>query len=61
LLAVIFEPFRRGDAEGTGLGLGLYIVRSIAQAHGGDVTVTSSTEHGTTFTIRLPVEGTHES
>jgi signal transduction histidine kinase len=60
LLAVIFEPFRRGDAEGTGLGLGLYIVRSIAQAHGGDVTVTSSTELGTTFTILLPVEGARE-
>jgi sigma-B regulation protein RsbU (phosphoserine phosphatase) len=42
------------------LGLGLYIVRSIAQAHGGDVTVTSSTELGTTFTILLPVEGARE-
>jgi two-component system sensor histidine kinase/response regulator len=55
LLSVIFEPFRRGG-DGAGLGLGLYIVRAIAQAHGGDVTVTSSAEVGTTFTLRLPVE-----
>lgn len=55
LLPSIFEPFRRGHAEGSGLGLGLYIVRAIARAHGGEVTVTSSAQHGTTFTIRLPV------
>lgn len=36
------------------LGLGLYIVREIAIAHGGDVDVTSSEESGTTFTVRLP-------
>ena len=45
LLPVIFEPFRRGGGGGgAGLGLGLYIVRAIAQAHGGDVTVTSSAD-----------------
>jgi len=57
LLSVIFEPFRRGaGGDGAGLGLGLYIVRAIAQAHGGDVSVTSSAEVGTTFTLRLPTE-----
>jgi signal transduction histidine kinase len=56
LLPVIFEPFRRGDGDGAGLGLGLYIVRAIAQAHGGDVTVMSSADQGTTFTLRLPGE-----
>ena len=57
LLSVIFEPFKRGGGgDGAGLGLGLYIVRAIAQAHGGDVTVTSSTELGTTFKLRLPSE-----
>lgn len=56
LLPVIFEPFRRGGGDGAGLGLGLYIVRAIAQAHGGDVTVTSSADFGTTFRLRLPVE-----
>jgi len=56
LLPVIFEPFRRGGVDSAGLGLGLYIVRAIAQAHGGDVTVTSAAERGTTFTLRLPTE-----
>lgn len=36
------------------LGLGLYIVDKIVRAHGGSVDVTSSTEEGTTFTVRLP-------
>jgi signal transduction histidine kinase len=60
LLPVIFEPFKRGDGDGAGLGLGLYIVKAIAQAHGGDVTVTSSRELGTTFTLRLPTEPKRE-
>jgi PAS domain S-box-containing protein len=58
-LAAIFEPFRRGGAEGTphpasGLGLGLFIVEQIIRAHGGSVSVRSSAEEGTTFTVRLP-------
>jgi signal transduction histidine kinase len=36
------------------LGLGLYIVHSIVEAHGGSVHATSSADHGTTFTVRLP-------
>ncbi|MCY1081202.1 PAS domain-containing protein [Archangium sp. miwbw1] len=58
LLAGIFEPFRRaveGDAHPTsGLGLGLFIVREIARAHGGTVEVRSTEAMGTTFTVRLP-------
>ncbi|MFY0529222.1 ATP-binding protein [Archangium gephyra] len=58
LLAGIFEPFRRaveGDAHPTsGLGLGLFIVREIARAHGGSVEVRSRDAEGTTFTVRLP-------
>lgn len=54
----IFEPFRRGvagDAQETrSAGLGLFIVRRIAEAHGGGVTVDSAPERGTTFTVRLP-------
>jgi len=53
-LPAIFRPFERGAQDRTGLGLGLYIVREIARAHGGDVSVTSSAEAGTTFTLRLP-------
>ncbi|WP_420111715.1 ATP-binding protein [Pseudactinotalea sp.] len=51
----IFERFARADSAGVeGSGLGLTIVRSIAQAHGGDVEVTSTPGAGSTFTIVLP-------
>lgn len=57
LLASIFDPFKRGERRrGTqqGLGLGLYIVRHIVAAHGGEVTVTSNSRDGTTFAVNLP-------
>jgi len=53
-LPVIFHPFERGAQAGAGLGLGLFIVREIAKAHAGDVSVTSTAEAGTTFVLRLP-------
>lgn len=53
----LFEPLVRG-AEAThggyNLGLGLYVVREIAVAHGGSASVESDIESGTAFTIRLP-------
>jgi len=55
----IFEKFYRvtqGNIHKIkGLGLGLYYVRRIAIAHGGDVTVTSKPLKGTTFKIRIPL------
>jgi signal transduction histidine kinase len=53
-LPAIFRAFERGPQDREGLGLGLYIVRVIARAHRGEVSVTSSAEAGTAFTIRLP-------
>ncbi len=55
-LGQIFDKYRRGmDAEGTeGTGLGLFIVRSVIEAHGGTVAVESSPGEGTAFTIVLP-------
>ncbi len=54
----VFERFYRVDAarhnESGGSGLGLAIVRSIVEAHGGEVSVTSTPGEGTTFTCRLP-------
>lgn len=53
LLPHLFEAFTRGT-KGAGSGLGLHIVQEIVQAHGGEVTVESTRERGTTFTVRLP-------
>ena len=53
----LFEPLTRGadvHADLRSVGLGLFIVREIARAHGGDVSVVSDAEEGTTFTVRLP-------
>lgn len=53
----IFEPFKRGTAgrhaNRTGSGLGLFIVREIAHAHGGEVELRSDTQE-TVFTVHLP-------
>lgn len=52
----IFEPWYRGArASGTG-GLGLAIVRHVALAHRGEVSVKSRPGQGSTFTIKLPLE-----
>jgi len=56
ILAFIFDPFRSG-ARGGGdnhLGLGLFISRAIAEAHGGTLTVESSEQTGTRFRATLP-------
>ena len=38
----------------TSLGLGLFVAKEIAAAHGGTIVVTSDAENGTVFTVRLP-------
>jgi signal transduction histidine kinase len=57
--AVIFERFARrttgGQSEGAGLGLS--IVRAIAEAHGGRVELDSAPGAGAAFTVVVPVEG----
>jgi len=52
----IFERFYRGDRSRTtpGNGLGLSLARAFVCAHGGEISVASSLEKGTTVTILLP-------
>ncbi len=53
LLPKIFEPFvTEGKSNGTGLGLA--IAKTVVDAHGGTITVESSSA-GTTFRITLPI------
>jgi signal transduction histidine kinase len=53
---LIFEKFGRAAAGHAkpGTGLGLFIARSIAEAHGGSLEVQSAVGRGTTFTVTLP-------
>lgn len=55
----LFDPYRRTiqaeTSQQKGWGIGLALVKGITEAHGGKVQVESSVEHGTTFTITVPV------
>ena len=55
----IFERFYRCDPSRSeaGIGLGLSFARAIARAHGGDITVFSAPEQGSTFTVTVPGAG----
>jgi signal transduction histidine kinase len=58
-LPLIFDSFRQsrqtGDGWLRGVGLGLYIVKRLAELLGGSVTVESTLGRGTTFRVRLPI------
>lgn len=60
-IGALFQPMVRGvpqAGDSRSVGLGLFIVKAIAVAHGGDVRVVSSAESGTDFTFSFP---THRS
>lgn len=56
----IFDPLTRlpkngsGGRQSSGIGLGLFIVKGIVEAHGGSVSVASDRDAGTTFTVTMP-------
>jgi PAS domain S-box-containing protein len=57
ILPVLFQPMTRGTrAAGAerSVGLGLFIVRHLVEAHGGRVEVASTEAEGTTFSVHLP-------
>jgi signal transduction histidine kinase len=57
----LFQPFQRGhSAEYNGIpgtGLGLYVAKIIAEAHGGSIELRSVTGEGTVVTVRFPLPG----
>ena len=57
LVAKLFRPMQRGSKRSNktrSIGMGLYIVKMIAEAHHGEVTVRSSADTGTEFVVVLP-------
>lgn len=65
ILPLIFEPLqttkRTKQDRASGLGLGLFITRQIARAHGGSIRVESNDAHGTEFLVELPREANDDT
>jgi len=57
LIGHIFEPFFTTWAEAGGAGLGLAVVKSIVDEHGGAIAVSTEENAGTRFTVHFPVTG----
>ena len=59
-LAQIWEKYKQSGSKslrgGGGTGLGLYIVKQIVEAHGGEISVASIEGVGTSMVLKLPVK-----
>jgi signal transduction histidine kinase len=53
-LHAVFDRFTQASSDRRGLGLGLYISRSIIEAHGGRMSVVSQLGEGSEFTFDVP-------
>jgi signal transduction histidine kinase len=53
---LIFEKYWQREDDAPGVGLGLFISRGLARAHGGDITVQPATDEGSEFRLSLPLE-----
>jgi len=53
----LFEPFFTTKKKGKGVGLGLSVAYGIIKEHGGKIDIKSKPGKGTTFTIKLPIDG----
>jgi two-component system, sensor histidine kinase and response regulator len=52
---MLFERFRQGNHKRSGSGLGLYLSRCIAEAHGGSISAQSTLGQGSCFKVHLPL------
>ena len=57
IVSKIFDPFFTTKEVGKGTGLGLHVVQSVIDSHGGKIAVSSKVGKGTLFRITLPVDG----
>ena len=57
----IYEPFFTTKEIGQGSGQGLAIARTTIEQHGGSIECASSPGHGTTFTLRIPIQRRHDA
>jgi signal transduction histidine kinase len=53
-MPILFEPFKSANPRAGGLGLGLYIAKQLAEAHGASLEAASDADDCTTFTVSLP-------